>query len=159
RPEIQSVDGLRGKTIGVTRLKSVSDVGARLGFQRVGLQPDVDVFTRGTGGYAESMAAMEAGVLDGASLSVELAVEARQRGYHELMDLATLGIPFVTGGIGATRQLANERPDLVDHYLRALAQAVSRLKTDREFGMQVYGKYGKLDSPELLGAVIDYYRP
>ena len=66
RPEIQTVEDLRGKTIGVTRLKAITDVAARLAFQRLGLQPDVDVFTRGTGGQAESLAAMEAGALDGA---------------------------------------------------------------------------------------------
>src|SRR5207248_1328336 len=52
RPEIQTVDDLRGKTIGVNRLKASTDVAARLAFQRLGLQPDVVVSTRGAGGQA-----------------------------------------------------------------------------------------------------------
>ena len=70
RPDIQTVDDMRGKTIGVNRLKAISDVGARLAFKQAGLEPDVDIFTRGTGGNAETLAAMEAGTVDGASFGV-----------------------------------------------------------------------------------------
>src|SRR5919199_1440851 len=69
RPEIQTAEDLRGKTIGVTNLKAISDTTARLAVRRVGLVPDVDVFTRRTGGLAESMAGLETGTLDRASLS------------------------------------------------------------------------------------------
>src|SRR5712692_9526153 len=68
RPEIRSIEDLRGKTVGVSRLKAISDVGARLGLERMGLKPDVDVFTRGTGGIAESLAALEQGAVEGASV-------------------------------------------------------------------------------------------
>src|SRR5439155_21665695 len=47
RPDIRTPDDLRGKTIGVSRLKAITDAAARVGFRRVGLVPDVDVFTRG----------------------------------------------------------------------------------------------------------------
>ena len=60
RPEIQNVQNLRGQTIGVSRLKAITDISARLGVERFGLKPDVDVFIRGTGGNAESLAALEA---------------------------------------------------------------------------------------------------
>src|SRR5581483_3756215 len=87
RPEIQTIDDLKGKTIGVTNLKAITDVAARLGLRRVGLQPDVDVFTRRTGGLAESLAGMETGALDGASLNVPAVFEARKRGFRELIDV------------------------------------------------------------------------
>src|SRR5579884_2510105 len=130
RPEIDSVEELRGKTIGVTKLKAITDVAARVGLKRVGLVPDVDVFTRGTGGLAESLAALETGAVDGASLSVPGVFEARKRGFRELINVTDLGIPFMNSGVGATRRLLAERPELAEPYLRALAQAVSRLKTD-----------------------------
>src|SRR5712692_1796791 len=44
RPELQTVDDVRGKTIGAGRPKSVTDIAARLALPRIGLQPDVDVF-------------------------------------------------------------------------------------------------------------------
>src|SRR5712692_7009760 len=159
RPEIQTVDDLRGKTIGVSRLKAVSDVGARLAFKQAGLHPDVDIFTRGTGGNAETLAAMEQGTVDGASFGVGMALEARKRGYREMFNLGQMGIPFLQGAISTTRRVLAERPELGERYLRALAQAMSRLRTDREFSIDVVSKYTQSDDRELLGATIDFYRP
>jgi len=159
RPEIQSVDDLRGKSIGVTRLKAITDVAARLGFQRVGLTPDVDVFTRGTGGLAESLAAMETGAVDGASLNAPAVFEARKRGYRELLSVQNLGISFLSSGIGTTKRVIAEQPDVVDRGVRALAQAVNRLLTDREFGIQIFSKYSRSEDRELMAATIDYARP
>jgi NitT/TauT family transport system substrate-binding protein len=159
RPEIQTVDDLRGKTIGVSRLKAISDVGARLAFKQAGLEPDVDIFTRGTGGNAETLAALEAGTVDGASFGVGMALEAQKRGYREMFNLGRMGIPFLQGAISSTRRVLRDRPELGERYLRALAQAMSRLRTDREFGLDVLMKYTRSDDRELLGATLDYYRP
>jgi ABC-type nitrate/sulfonate/bicarbonate transport system substrate-binding protein len=74
RPDIRTLDDLRGKTLGVNRLKSTTDVGTRLALQRLGLQPDVDVFTRGTGGMSESLAAIETGAVDGEKPGMPLLV-------------------------------------------------------------------------------------
>lgn len=159
RPEIKTTDDLRGKTIGVTNLKAITDVAARLGFKRLGLEPDVDVFTRKTGGLAESLAGMETGAIDGASLSVPAVFEARKRGFTELIDVSKLGIAFLSSAVGATRKTLGERPALGEPYLRALAQAASRLKTDREFSIRVIGKYTQSEDQELLGQTVDYYAP
>lgn len=159
RPEIQTPQDLRGKTIGVTRIKAVTDVAARLGFQRVGLQPDVDVFTRGTGGLAESLAAVETGVVDGASLTVPGIFEARKRGLREVLSISDMSIPFLTAGIGTTRRVLAEQPDMGDHFMRALAQAVHRLRTDREYAIDVLGQYSRSDDRDVLGATVDYARP
>ena len=55
--------------------------------------------------------------------------------------------------------MLRERPELAERYLRALAQAMSRLRTDREMGLTVLMKYTRSEEPELLGATLDYYRP
>jgi ABC-type nitrate/sulfonate/bicarbonate transport system substrate-binding protein len=158
RMEIRTVDDLRGKTIGVSRLKAISDVGARLAFKSVGLQPDVDVFTRGTGGNAETLAAMEQGIVDGASFGVGMALEAQKRGYREMFNLGQMGIPFLQGAISTTRRVVRDRPELGERYLRALAQAMSRLRTDRELAIDVIAKYTRSDDRELLGLTVDHYR-
>jgi NitT/TauT family transport system substrate-binding protein len=159
RPEIATVEDLRGKTIGVTNLKAITDVAARLGLKRLGLQPDVDFVTRRTGGLAESLAGLETGALDGASIAVPVVFEARKRGYRELVNVTELRIPFLNAAVGSTRKVLAERPELAEPYLRALAQAASRIKTDREFAIQVLAKYTRLDNQELLAATVDYYRP
>jgi NitT/TauT family transport system substrate-binding protein len=158
-PAVQRPEDLRGKTIGVSRLKSVSDFGARLALQRIGLQPDVDVHIRGTGGNAESLAALEIGSVDAVSFGVPTVFEARKRGYHVVVDGANLNIPFLQAGVTATKRVINEQPSLVEAYIRAFAQADSRLRTDREYGAAIVGKYSQMDDREILLATIDYYQP
>lgn len=159
RPDLRTVDDLRGKTIGVNRLKAITDVGARLAFQRAGLVPDVDIFTRGTGGQAEAMAALEAGTVDGISVNVPTSFEVQKRGYREAFNVGQMQIGFITGGISSTRTKLRERPELGERYLRALAQSMSRFRTDREFAIQVVGKYTQMDDREILGPTVDYYVP
>ncbi len=132
---------------------------ARLAFQRVGLQPDTDVFIRATGGQAETLAAMETGIVAGASISPPVVFEARKRGLRELIDVHQLQIPFLNASIGATRKVLTERPELGDRYLRALAQAISRIKTDRDFAAQTMGKWAQMGDTELLLASVDAYVP
>ena len=157
RPEVQSAEQMRGKTVAVSRLKAVTDVGARLGLQRLGLQPDVDFFTRGAGGIAESLAALEAGAVEGAAVSVPTLFEARKRGYRELASTADMGIPFLGNSAGATRAYLAAHPEVGEPYLRALVQAIARLRTDRELGIAVIGKYTKTEDREMLNATIDHY--
>jgi NitT/TauT family transport system substrate-binding protein len=159
RPEIRTVDDLRGKIIGVSRLKAISDIAARLAVERYGLRPDVDVFMRGTGGNAESLAAMEAGTAAAASISVPTVFEARKRGYHDLIDVTAMRIPFANGTLGSTRATLNSRPDVAERVLRAVAQATARFKTDREYAAQVIGQYSRFEDPESLFGTVDVYAP
>jgi hypothetical protein len=48
---------------------------------------------------------------------------------------------------------------VAERTLRALAQAVSRIKTDRAFAVDTLVKYTQIDDRELLGEAVDYYRP
>jgi NitT/TauT family transport system substrate-binding protein len=159
RPEIQSADGLRGKTISISRLKSLSDVAGRLALKRLGLEPDVDVFLQPTGGPTEGIAAMEAGVVDGVLVTVPQLFEAQRRGYRKLLSIVDLHILYSQGGFGATRGHLSEQPELGTRYLRAMAQAMSRLQTDREFSIQVADKYIPGLDRELLNASLDYFLP
>ncbi len=142
RPEYQRPEDLRGQTIGVTNLKAVTDVAARLGFKRIGLEPDV-----------------ETGAVAGASLNVPAVFEARKRGFREILNVTEMGIPFMGATATATKRTLATRPEIAEPYLRALAQASSRLRTDRDFAIQVLAKYTRSTDEELIGATVDYYRP
>jgi NitT/TauT family transport system substrate-binding protein len=155
RPGLQTVQDLRGKTVGMTRPNSISDTTARLGLQRVGLQPDVDVTLIGTGGNAESRAALEAGLVDAASVNAPFTFELRKGGYRDVLNVSEMKIPFLLGAIGATRATLEERPELADRTLRSLAQATRRIQTDRDLAVRVLGQYTRIDDQDLLGATVD----
>jgi NitT/TauT family transport system substrate-binding protein len=159
RPELKTVEELRGKTVGVSRLKAISDVGARLGLERMGLKPDVDVFTRGTGGIAESLAALEQGSVEGASLAVPALFTAQKRGYPVLIDISAMKIPFAGATIGTTRATVDQRLPIVERALRAVSQGASRFKTDGAFAAQVVAKFTQIEDPEALRGTVEVYQP
>jgi ABC-type nitrate/sulfonate/bicarbonate transport system substrate-binding protein len=158
RPEIQTVEDLRGKSIGVSNLLGITDIAARLSLRRLGLQPDEDVFSRQTGGMGESFAALDAGVVAGVSLGAPASFEARRRGYRVLVDVSQLGIPFMGASVGATRRTLAERPAVAERTLRAMAQTFSRIKTDPDWAVEVLAKSTQTDDRELLRQALDYYR-
>lgn len=159
RPEIRTVEDLRGKTIGVSRLKAISDVAARFGVERVGLKPDVDVFFRGTGGNAESLAAMQQGSAEGASISVPALFKAQSLGFPVLIDITAMNIPFTNGAIGTVKSTIANRADVVERVLKANVQATARLKSDPEYAMEVIGKYTQIQDPEALRGTVEVYQP
>jgi ABC-type nitrate/sulfonate/bicarbonate transport system substrate-binding protein len=158
QPEIQQVEDMRGKVVAVNTLRSISDVVARLALRRVGLQPDVDVTIRATGGQPQMLAALETRGADGAMLNRPLVFEARKLGYRELLDASEMAIPFLSQAVGSTRKTLRERPELGEPYLRGLAQAMSRMRNDRELTMEVVAKYTKLDDREALEGTVDFVR-
>jgi NitT/TauT family transport system substrate-binding protein len=158
QPEIQQVDDLRGKVVAVNTLRSISDVAARLALRRVGLQPDADVTIRAAGGQPQMLAALETRGADGAMLNRPLVFEARKLGYRELLDASEMAIPFLSSAVGSTRKTLRERPELGEPYLRGLAQAMSRMRDDRELTMQVVAKYARMDDREVLEGTVDFVR-
>ena len=57
-PNVTAVEQLKGKTAGVNRLGSTSDLGLRLALRKLGVDPDKDVKIIPTGGTAERFAAL-----------------------------------------------------------------------------------------------------
>ena len=60
-PNIQRVEELRGKSIGVTRVGTVTDFFTRIFLRQNGLVPDRDVMIRQMGGLPEIVAGLKAG--------------------------------------------------------------------------------------------------
>jgi len=97
--------------------------------------------------------------VDGVTFGVPALFEARRLGYRELIRVGDFRLAYANGVIGATRSFLDRQPDRAERALRALAQAVSRFETDREFASQVLGKYSQVDDREVLDASVEYYRP
>jgi ABC-type nitrate/sulfonate/bicarbonate transport system substrate-binding protein len=159
RPEIRTPEDLRGKVVAVSRLKAISDLAVRLSVARFGLDPDRDLQVRGTGGNAESLAALETGGVAAASVSVPVVFEAHKRGFPTVIDVTQMRIPFTNGGIGATKRTLDQRQPAAEKVLRALALATARFKTDREYTASVVGKYTSITDPEALRGTIEVYAP
>ena len=90
-PEINSMQDLKGKVVGVSGIGGSTDFATRVALRDAGLIPDKDVAIRGVGGVAETVAAMKAKVVHAGTLSPPSSFVAQKAGFKMLFDMASLG--------------------------------------------------------------------
>jgi NitT/TauT family transport system substrate-binding protein len=155
--EISSADDLRGKTIGISRFGSSSDVATRLALRLLGLSPEQDVTLIQTGSLAERMAAMETGQLAGALASPPYNTRLRRAGLKSLLDLARTGEPALNNVGFAEGGWLNENQAVAQAFVNAMTEAIHYAKANREYTEGVMAQYLRLDDREAIADSYDYY--
>lgn len=150
QPSIASLQQLRGKKVGVSRIGSVSHLTADsiLRRARVG-----DVTIIQTGGIPESMAAIMTGNVDGAMVNPPNNIILREKGFREIVgpqQLKEMNLRFPENGIMAKRSWAEKNPDLVKRFIKSVAESLKRLHEDREFSIKTLSKYTKVTDAKSL---------
>ena len=141
-PQIQRIEELRGKSIGVTRVGTVTDFFTRVYLRQNGLMPDRDVMIRQMGGLPEIVAGLKAGQIQGGTFGFPAVLHARAAGFHVLVDYNTLGYRYPLSSVIVTQKmLPRTRESAIRGFLEAHIEAVHRFKTDPNFAMNVIGKY------------------
>jgi NitT/TauT family transport system substrate-binding protein len=157
RPEIAQAEDLRGKGVGISRLGTTIDTGARLALRHFGLEPDRDVAIVQAGAMANILGSMEAGRVQAGILSYPAVSQARKLGFHELLDIGTLGFPYASTGVSARRSYASQQPDVVRRYLRGQIAGIYHLVSDKPFAMELYKSYLKTDEADVLDETYEVY--
>jgi NitT/TauT family transport system substrate-binding protein len=149
-PQIQRVEELRGKSIGVTRIGTVTDYFTRVYLRQNGLVPDRDVMVRQTGGLPETVAALKAGQVQGGTFGFPAVLHAKAAGFRVLVDYNLQGYRYPLSGIVVTQKLLRSNEAAIRRFLEAHVEAVHRFKTDAAFTMNVIGKYTKTTDRAML---------
>ena len=157
RPEIEKAEQLRGKSVGISRFGTSIDTGARLALRHFGLVPEKDVAIVQIGAMESIVPAMQGNRVQAGILSYPAITRAKKLGHRVLLDIAALGIPYASTGVTTRAKLIREDPDLVRRYMAAQVEAIARMKRDRNFTMNVMGKYLRTSDPELLSETYDIY--
>ena len=156
RPEITSVQDLKGKRVGVTRLGSSSDFAVREYLQKNKLQPGRDVTVIQSGGMPELAAALSSGAISAAPLSSPMSYVAEQRGNRVLANLANEGIYFVIAGLTTSRRYLREHRSDAKAFLRAFGRATHAMFQQREQAKAILAKYTKVEDPGMLEGSLKY---
>lgn len=157
-PEITSIEGLRGKRLGVTRFGSLSDFMARNQLRRAGMTPDKDVALIQTGGYPESVAAMQANGIQAAMLSPPYHTIAMKRlGFRELVDLSR-ATRYQSNALVTLRQFAQTKPGVVGAFMEAYTEGVRVFKQERDFTLGVLGRAMRTEDRSILEETYEFYR-
>jgi len=150
QPSITSLQQLRGKKVGVSRIGAVSHLTADsiLRRARVG-----DVTIIQTGGIPESMAAMMTGNVDGAMVNPPNNIILREKGYREIVgaqQLKEMNLRFPENGLMAKRTWAERNSDVVKRFIKSIAEGLRRLHDDKEFAIKTLSKYTKVTDAKSL---------
>ncbi len=154
-PEIKRPEDLKGKSVGISRFGTSIDTAARMALQHFNLDPVKDVTIVQIGAVASNLAALRGGRIQGAILTYPSMVQARHEGFRDLLDTASLGIPYASTGITVRRNFLQQRREVATAYVKAIVEGIARLKRDRPFALGVLGKYLRTNDREVLEETYD----
>ncbi len=157
KPEIASVKGLAGKTIGATNKGTPTDIAGHMVLAQSGLKPDVDVKFAYLKELPALVTALQQGIIDAAILSAPSTLTARNLGFKELLNITALKIPFVQHGIGTTRSFISANQDLVRRLVRSAAEGIDYARKNRADAIAIMSKYTKINDQVVLQKAYDFY--
>jgi NitT/TauT family transport system substrate-binding protein len=146
QPEINRLEDLKGKTLGVTRFGSITDNLTRILLRKSGLEGTVNV--RQMGGTIEVSAAFQNRVIAGAVTS-DLRVSPPSQA-KILTRLIDLGIPYSMNMIAVSREYFRRNPETVERMVRAYADGVAFMNRQKEQALKIIAKYARLTDPKMI---------
>ena len=162
-PEIKTIEELKGATVGVTRFGSSSDFAMRYVLQKHGLRPDKDVTLLQLGGMMELATALAKKLVAAATLSSPADLRARKSGAQQLVNMASTGVSFPQSAIVTTRSYIQTHRDEVLNFLRAYAEGLQRMISDKATAEKVIQKYTRETDPDVVESTyrygVDYIAP
>ena len=157
KSEIKTAEELRGKTIGVSRAGSISEIILRYVLRaKLGLQPDRDVKLLVVGDPAVGLQALERGIVDATPLTMPLPLMAAKMGFRELVNYDALGITFPANTVTILRQTISKRPEMIENFLKILIEGIYVFKTNKAKSLAVMKKHLLGTSDEVLEETYKY---
>lgn len=151
KPEIKSVEELKGKVIATGRPGAFQDALARYVLRsKFNLVPDKDVRFLPSGEPALSFQALERGVVEGSVMSAPYMFIARKAGMRELANFDKLGVEYPYTSVVVQRQTAAKNPDLLERFLKSIVEGIHVFKTNKAKSVAVMKRYMKGADDDIL---------
>src|SRR6266480_2137534 len=142
RPDITNVRGLRNKKIGLTGLGGTSHVALQIALESMGENPKNFLYISITA--AQTIAALESGVIDAALLSPPYDFYAKKKGFREVLNVGTYArMPF--GGLTVMVSTMRNRADELKKVMRAMQVAKREMLKSKERTVALMSNFLKVD--------------
>jgi NitT/TauT family transport system substrate-binding protein len=148
--DITNVEQLKGKTGGVNRLGTTSDMTLRLALRRFGIDPEKETKIIATGENPARLAALSRNITQFTLLGEPLVREAEKMGFRDLIDIGTLKIPYHVNAVVTREKTVKERRPLALKVVQAFTEALHYIKTNKEETKALIAKNLKSNDPEGL---------
>ena len=158
RPEVKDIAGLQGKVVGIMSKGASSEHAVIALLQRHNLQPGKDVKFVYLGGVREVVAASDRGIVSAGVRSSPTTLMARRMGQKELVNIATLNLPYMHSGVATRRSFARQQPERVKAYLRAYIAAIKIANEDAETSKRALARYLVTNDSAILEEAYQTFR-
>jgi NitT/TauT family transport system substrate-binding protein len=149
---IKSAEDLKGKSVGISRVGSASDVAARALVKGLGLEPVKDVPILQVGGAPERAAAFRTGRIAGFPSPPGIIHLAKGMPHRILISTADFqkrfDFPYICST--TTKSFLTTHRDTVKRITMALIEATQFLKTRKEESKKLIAKYSRQNNPAYL---------
>jgi NitT/TauT family transport system substrate-binding protein len=156
-PDIATAQDLKGKTFGVSRFGSLTDLGLRRAALELGLDPEKDLKMIQTGGVPDILLYMQQGIIKGGLISSPTLEKAKELGYREFMNLANLKYRYPGTALVTTDSFVKKRPQTLNRFLKATLEGIKFAKANPDFTVRVLGKYTRNNDTKLLMSAFKSY--
>ncbi len=160
-PTITTVQGLKGKIIGSSRIGAGTDFALQRLLPKLGLIPGKDVTLLATG-ISESdrrLLMLMQGKID-ATLGTDdnlLQLASKGMKFSVLADVYEAGVYTTGSDIATSRQLVKQKSRQLKAFIMALTEGTYIGRTQKEQALRVYRKYLKVEDPKLLDSMHKNY--
>ena len=142
QPEINRLEDLRGKTLGVSRFGATTDNLTRILLRKTGLEGAVNV--RQIGGTLEVGVAFQHRQIAGAVLaSLRVDTPAKM-----LVDLAEMGIQYSMGTIVVSRDFHRRNPEILEAIMRAYLEGAAAIHYQKETALRAIARHTRIRDPK-----------
>jgi len=153
RPEIKTVNDLRGKKFGVGSLGGTPWMAARLAFEYLGLDEKRDrIQIVAMSNQTSRFHALEQGSVDAAILQGNFSRSLIAKGFSVIVDLEQAKIPFVGAGVVVSSRFLRENQGTIENILKALLEGQSFINAaeNKPAVLKIMGAYLKESNPAAL---------
>jgi len=151
---VKSIEDLKGKSVGISRVGSASDVAARVLIKGLGLEPVKDVPIMQVGGPSERAAAFRTGKIVGFPSppgTIHLAKGMPHRIMISTADFQKrFDFPYICST--TTKSYLSSNRETMRKLTMALIEATHFLKTRKQETMKLIAKYTRQNDPQFLEA-------
>jgi NitT/TauT family transport system substrate-binding protein len=141
RGDVKDIPSLHGKVVGIMSKGASSEHAVIALLRRYNMQPGRDVKFIYLGGVREVLTAIDRGIVAAGVLSSPTTLAARRLGQKELVNIASLNLPYIHSGVATRRAFARQQPDKVKAYLRAYIAAIKVANEDAETSKRALSRY------------------
>jgi NitT/TauT family transport system substrate-binding protein len=143
-PSISHPRDLRGKKIGVQDFSGLLWTLTMLSLREMGLDPQRDnINIQAIGDSTVIAQSLATGIIDGAALDKLQSVRLQGLGTKVLLDLSR--IPFPSSPFMSAESFIQKNPQVVESFIKALIEASTIMRAQKERGLAVLQKHIKTD--------------